>query len=472
MSLLNLQGYIDIFLNSCKMIKNSKTATETRNLNMMRYASAAMLIENGLSYRLNSSRIIISAEDKEESFPIKEVYNFMSQNWQERLKYESEAERNYRAMLPPVYNYGSRPAEAFAQQETIEHVSNKADIYGEHYIEPGLSPVPEDDEYGLDIEFPENVAKEANTVEAYTFNKQPEEVGKSKQTVIEQFVPEEPSKPVVEDTVKRSVDEINLNTDLNVSYNKADDNSVVFTVENKIPSAKAEPAGDAEQNTTILTYMENNQIKEPEKEQEVIISPVEEPEENSISTQPQDQTKIYKQDMTFEFTQLKILDNQTGKSETMVAIAFPVYNDNSPYLVANFARQGSDPVPMCGKTIDFAYEGTAIHVNRNSEEKFGCDYSIADPRYTISRLKTKKGGDGGNFVIYDEGLELHAYPLSTKNTPNDEAPFIYYMVIDGYSYLSSTKLYEPLFTYKGKKYKMSVRWLKDEDAAMMGVIEK
>ena len=123
-------------------------------------------------------------------------------------------------------------------------------------------------------------------------------------------------------------------------------------------------------------------------------------------------------------------------------------------------------------TIDFAYEGTAIHVSRNSEEKFGCDYSIADPRYTISRLKTKKGGDGGNFVIYDEGLELHAYPLSTKNTPNDEAPFIYYMVIDGYSYLSSTKLYEPLFTYKGKKYKMSVRWLKDEDAAMMGVIEK
>ena len=102
MSLLNLQGYIDIFLNSCKMIKNSKTATETRNLNMMRYASAAMLIENGLSYRLNSNRIIISAEDKEESFPIKEVYNFMSQNWQERLKYESEAERNAVSTRPTI----------------------------------------------------------------------------------------------------------------------------------------------------------------------------------------------------------------------------------------------------------------------------------------------------------------------------------------------------------------------------------
>lgn len=458
MSLLNLQGYIDIFLNSCKMIKNSKTATETRNLNMMRYASAAMLIENGLSYRINSSRIIINAEDKEESFPIKEVYNFMSQNWQERLKYESEAERNYRAMLPPVYDQSIRPVEAFSQQEMIEHVSGSDEFTGGMYGQEEIQA----EEYGLDIEFPENIMKEANSVESYIYNSKSEEgVNKEKASVVERFVPEEPSKPMAYDR------EENRSAVLERESNTLEDTISVET---------------AEQDTTILTYMENEQIKDPEVNQKgisILESEGETSEESNYETEEngnifyqEDKTKIYKQDMTFEFTQLKINDNQTGKSETIVAIAFPVYNDNSPYLVANFARQGSDPVPMCGKTIDFAYENTIIHVSRNSEEKFGCDYSIADPRYSISRLKTKRGGDGGNFVIYDEGLELHAYPLSTKNTPSDEAPFIYYMVIDGYSYLSSTKLYEPLFEYKGKRYKMSVRWLKDEDAAMMGVIEK
>ena len=318
---------------------------------MMRNSSVAMLIENGLSYCLIPGQISIRTEEREESFPIGDIFIYMSDIWKERIRCEAEAASSVRAMIP-------------APKDDNAEGSNSS-FYGD------------------------------KTLEREAEEKKVEEAGKNTSSV------------------------------------------EVFT-------------GDVEGGETEFTE------QSPEKKEETVLR--------------EERTKIAKDDMTFEFSQIKVTDRKTGRSETMVMIAFPMFNEESPYIVVNLARQGCDPVILCGEEISFPYGDTEIIVKRGREEELACTCRIKDEEYILTRVKTKRGGKGGHFVIYDEGLELHAYPLSTRNVP-EEAPFVYYMVIDGYAYLSGTKLYEPLFTYRGKNYRMSLRWLKEGNAAMLGVVE-
>ena len=351
MSLKNLQGYIDMFMTAGSLLGNAGNPVEERNLLMMRNSSVAMLIENGLSYRLTPGQISIRTEEREESFPIGDIFIYMSDIWKERIRCEAEAASSVRAMIPA-------PKDDNAEGSTSSFFGDK-------------------------------------TLEGEVEEKKLEEAGKNTSSV------------------------------------------EVFT-------------GDVEDVETDFTE------QSPERKEEAVLR--------------EERTKIAKDDMTFEFSQIKVTDRKTGRSETMVMIAFPMFNEESPYIVVNLARQGCDPVILCGEEISFPYGDTEIIVKRGREEEFACTCRTKDEEYILTRVKTKRGGKGGHFVIYDEGLELHAYPLSTRNVP-EEAPFVYYMVIDGYAYLSGTKLYEPLFTYRGKNYRMSLRWLKDEDAAMLGVVE-
>lgn len=352
MSLKSLEGFIEIYLNSTELIRSAGSVTEQRNLAMIRNSSVAMLIENGLSYRLTPGQISIRTEEREESFPIGDIFIYMSDMWKERIRCEAEAASSVRAMIPA-------PKDDNAEGST-------SSFYGDKTLEGEAEEKKTE----------EGAGKNASSVEVFT--------------------------------------------------------------------------GDVEDVETDLTELS------PERKEEAVLR--------------EERTKIAKDDMTFEFSQIKVTDRKTGRSETMVMIAFPMFNEESPYIVVNLARQGCDPVIRCGEEISFPYGDTEIIVKRGREEEFACTCRIKDEEYILTRVKTKRGGKGGHFVIYDEGLELHAYPLSTRNVP-EEAPFVYYMVIDGYAYLSGTKLYEPLFTYRGKNYRMSLRWLKEEEAALLGVVE-
>ncbi len=311
MSLRNLQGYIEIYLSSTKLLKSAGGSEEERILSMIRNSSVAMLIENGLSYRISGGYISVHTEERDETFPLMDIFIYMSDSWKERIRYESEIQ-SYRPMI-----------EAPAEEKRVE-------IYEE---EP--------------------------------------------------------------------------------SYD----------------SSLSEEAG-------------------PERDE---------------------RTEIKKCDMTYEFSQIRIMEKETGKSEVMVMITFPMFNEPSSYIVANLACQDCEPAVLCGEELHFPYGDTEIVVRKESD--FSCDITVRDDRYILTREKVKTGGSGGHFVIYDDNLELHAYPLSTRAVPEGDIPFIYYMVIDGYSYLSNTKLYEPVFTYRNGTYRMSLRWMKDGEKAILGAVE-
>ena len=311
MSLKSLEGFIEIYLNSTEMIRSAGSVTERRNLAMIRNSSVAMLIENGLSYRISGGYISISTEERDEAFPFMDIFIYMSDSWKERIRYEAELQ-SYRPMIEAPYEERTeKSVEVFEETEPVE----------------------------------------------------------------------------MEETL----------------------------------------------------------------------------------SERQENTEMQLKDMTYEFSQIKIMDRKTGKSEVMVMIAFPMFNEPSSYIVANLASQDREPAVLCGEELHFPYEDTEIVVRKKDD--FSCDITVRDERYFLTREKVKRGGDGGHFVIYDENLELHAYPLSTRAVPEGDIPFIYYMVIDGYSYLSNTKLYEPIFTYRNGTYRMSLRWMKDGEKAILGAVE-
>ena len=120
MSLKSLEGFIEIYLNSTKLIRSAGSVTEQRNLAMIRNSSVAMLIENGLSYRISGGYISISTDERDEAFPLMDIFIYMSDSWKERIRYEAEIQ-SYRPMIEAPYEERTeKSVEVFEETEPVE----------------------------------------------------------------------------------------------------------------------------------------------------------------------------------------------------------------------------------------------------------------------------------------------------------------------------------------------------------------